>query len=70
VMKRTTGWHVLVMAKEPVPGRAKTRLCPPLTPTEAASVAEAALAGTLAVRTGGCWPLMASPVSGCHRVSP
>jgi uncharacterized protein len=46
-MKRTTEWHVLVMAKEPVPGRAKTRLCPPLTPTEAASVAEAALADTL-----------------------
>ena len=47
-MKRMTGWHVLVMAKEPVPGRAKTRLCPPLSPAEAASVAEAALADTLA----------------------
>jgi hypothetical protein len=40
--------HVLVMAKSPVAGRVKTRLCPPLTPKEAAEVAEAALADTLA----------------------
>lgn len=40
--------HVLVMAKAPVPGRVKTRLCPPCTPAEAAAVAEAALADTLA----------------------
>ena len=39
--------HLLVMAKAPVPGRVKTRLCPPLTPSEAAAVAEAALADTL-----------------------
>lgn len=39
--------HVLVMAKAPVPGRVKTRLCPPCTPGEAAVVAEAALADTL-----------------------
>ncbi|MEO5678521.1 MAG: glycosyltransferase, partial [Acidimicrobiales bacterium] len=38
----------LVLAKEPVAGRVKTRLCPPLTPAEAAAVAEAALADTLA----------------------
>lgn len=37
----------LVMAKAPVPGRVKTRLCPPLSPAEAAAVAEAALADTL-----------------------
>jgi glycosyltransferase A (GT-A) superfamily protein (DUF2064 family) len=39
--------HVLVMAKAPVAGRVKTRLCPPLAPGEAASVASAALADTL-----------------------
>jgi uncharacterized protein len=39
--------HVLVMAKSPVPGRVKTRLCPPCTPAEAAELAEAALADTL-----------------------
>lgn len=39
--------RILVVAKSPVPGRVKTRLCPPLTPIEAAAVAEAALADTL-----------------------
>ncbi len=38
---------LVVMAKEPLPGRVKTRLCPPLTPEEAAQLAEAALADTL-----------------------
>jgi len=35
------------MAKEPLPGRVKTRLCPPLEHTQAAALAEAALADTL-----------------------
>ena len=39
--------HVLVVAKSPVAGRVKTRLCPPCTPAEAAALAEAALADTL-----------------------
>ena len=39
--------HVLVMAKSPVAGRVKTRLCPPCTPAEAAALAEAALSDTL-----------------------
>jgi uncharacterized protein len=39
--------QVLVLAKSPVPGRVKTRLCPPLSPVEAADVAAAALADTL-----------------------
>jgi glycosyltransferase A (GT-A) superfamily protein (DUF2064 family) len=39
--------HVLVMAKAPLPGRVKTRLCPPLEPVEAAQLAAAALADTL-----------------------
>ena len=38
---------LLVIAKEPVPGRVKTRLTPPYTPVQAASIAEAALADTL-----------------------
>ncbi|SDD82804.1 glycosyltransferase family 2 protein [Glycomyces harbinensis] len=43
-MQRT---HLLILAKAPFPGRSKTRLTPPLTPAEAAAVAEAALADTL-----------------------
>lgn len=38
---------LLVIAKEPVPGRVKTRLTPPCTPREAAELAEAALRDTL-----------------------
>lgn len=38
---------LLVIAKEPVPGQVKTRLCPPCTPVQAALVARAALADTL-----------------------
>ncbi|WP_411129969.1 DUF2064 domain-containing protein [Streptomyces sp. x-19] len=38
---------LLVIAKEPVPGRVKTRLTPPYSPQEAATLAEAALTDTL-----------------------
>ncbi|MGF0169459.1 TIGR04282 family arsenosugar biosynthesis glycosyltransferase [Streptomyces sp. Marseille-Q5077] len=38
---------LLVIAKEPRPGRVKTRLTPPFTPEEAAVLAEAALVDTL-----------------------
>ena len=38
---------LMVIAKEPVPGRVKTRLTPPYTPQEAAALAEAALTDTL-----------------------
>jgi rSAM/selenodomain-associated transferase 1 len=38
---------LLVIAKEPVPGRVKTRLSPPCTPAQAASLARAALEDTL-----------------------
>ncbi|MFJ9815811.1 DUF2064 domain-containing protein [Streptomyces sp. NPDC101151] len=38
---------LLVIAKEPRPGRVKTRLTPPFSPEQAASLAEAALADTL-----------------------
>jgi glycosyltransferase A (GT-A) superfamily protein (DUF2064 family) len=40
--------HLLVLAKTPVPGRVKTRLSPALSPGQAALVAAAALADTLA----------------------
>ncbi|WP_061298394.1 TIGR04282 family arsenosugar biosynthesis glycosyltransferase [Herbidospora cretacea] len=44
---------LLVIAKEPVPGRVKTRLTPPFSPEEAATLAAAALSDTLsaALRT-------------------
>lgn len=38
---------LLVIAKEPLPGRVKTRLTPPFTPREAACLAAAALTDTL-----------------------
>ena len=38
---------LVVLAKRPVAGRVKTRLCPPLTSEEAAALAQAALADTL-----------------------
>lgn len=39
---------LLVLAKSPRPGRVKTRCCPPCTPEEAAAIAAAAIADTLA----------------------
>jgi rSAM/selenodomain-associated transferase 1 len=39
--------RLVVIAKQPYPGRVKTRLCPPCTPIEAAGIAAAALADTL-----------------------
>jgi len=45
VTRRAT--TLLVIAKEPVPGRVKTRLVPPCTYEQAAALAEAALADTL-----------------------
>ena len=38
---------LLIIAKEPVPGRVKTRLTPPCSPEEAAELAEAALLDTI-----------------------
>lgn len=43
---------MLVVAKQPVPGRVKTRLSPPLSLAQAAEVAEAALADTLEAVAG------------------
>jgi rSAM/selenodomain-associated transferase 1 len=43
-----SGFQVVVMAKAPVSGSVKTRLCPPLTFDQAAALAEAALLDTIA----------------------
>lgn len=43
---------VIVLAKAPVPGRVKTRCTPPCSPTEAAALAEAAIADTLEAVAG------------------
>jgi uncharacterized protein len=46
--RRPAPGSLIVIAKAPVAGLVKTRLCPPCTPAEAAGLAEAALADTLA----------------------
>lgn len=43
--------NILVLAKEPIPGRVKTRLCPPLDALGAAQLAHAALMDTIEVVT-------------------
>ncbi|HEX8869951.1 MAG TPA: DUF2064 domain-containing protein [Lentzea sp.] len=52
---------LLIMAKSPLPGQVKTRLCPPLSPEEAADVAAASLLDTLsaALETPGAVPVVA-----------
>jgi rSAM/selenodomain-associated transferase 1 len=47
-----TGSTLAVIAKAPAPGRSKTRLSPPLSPGQAAQLAEAALRDTLAAVAG------------------
>jgi len=53
--------RLIVIAKAPVPGLSKTRLCPPCTPVQAAAVAEAALADTLAATWTSRRPAGARP---------
>ncbi len=48
-----------VIAKAPIAGRVKTRLCPPCAPDQAAALAEAALRDTLAAMAG------ATDLAGC-----
>jgi len=56
------GTGIVIMAKEPVPGRVKTRLCPPCNPSQAAGLARACLvdttaaaAATVAAGLAGWW---------------
>lgn len=60
---RTRPSALIVLAKPPVPGMAKTRLSPPFTLDEAAAFAAAALADTVAVARAvpGCGPLLFHP---------
>jgi glycosyltransferase A (GT-A) superfamily protein (DUF2064 family) len=44
---RASEVNLLVIAKQPIAGRVKTRLCPPATPRQAAAIAAASLADTL-----------------------
>jgi uncharacterized protein len=48
-LRRVNRVALLVIAKAPLPGLAKTRLCPPCSPAQAAGLAEAALLDTLDV---------------------
>lgn len=45
---------LLVFAKEPLPGRVKTRMCPPWTPAQAAGFYEALLDDVLAASAAAC----------------
>jgi rSAM/selenodomain-associated transferase 1 len=47
-----SGSAIAVMAKQPEPGKVKTRLCPPLTPREAADLYSAFLLDTVGLASG------------------
>jgi glycosyltransferase A (GT-A) superfamily protein (DUF2064 family) len=50
--------EILVMAKEPIAGSVKTRLCPPCTPEEASRIAAAALCDTLDAAEASGYPVV------------
>ena len=55
-----TGPRILIMAKSPLPGMVKTRLCPAVDPAQAAELAEAALRDTLsAAASASAVPILA-----------
>jgi rSAM/selenodomain-associated transferase 1 len=60
--------QLLVIAKEPAPGRVKTRLCPPCTPEQAAAVAAASLSDTL--RTVNATPAARRTLAICGAYRP
>jgi rSAM/selenodomain-associated transferase 1 len=54
-----TGMSVLgIFAKQPQPGRVKTRLCPPLTPLQAAELYRCSLQETVDLAARGAWTRM------------
>jgi uncharacterized protein len=61
-----TPWQLVIMAKSPVAGVVKTRLCPPLLPEEAARLAAASIEDTtragLASSASRCVLALAGPV--------
>jgi hypothetical protein len=62
--------QILVMAKAPVAGRVKTRLCPPCTIEQAAAVAAAALADTIDAVTATPAIRRTLVLDGCHPTPP
>jgi len=62
--------QLLVLAKAPVPGRVKTRLCPPCTPEQAALLAASALADTLDTVTTAAAGARVLVVDGRHPAPP
>jgi rSAM/selenodomain-associated transferase 1 len=62
--------QLLVFAKQPVPGRVKTRLCPPCTHRQAAAVAAAALEDTIAAVQATPSTRRTLVVSGSHAPPP
>jgi len=62
--------QLLVLAKTPVPGRVKTRLCPPCTPHQAAVLAAAALADTMAAVTAAPAAHRCLVIDGDHPAPP
>lgn len=62
--------QILVMAKAPLAGRVKTRLCPPCTFEQAAGVAAAALADTIDAVTATPATRRTLVLHGCHPTPP
>ncbi|MGI8845632.1 MAG: TIGR04282 family arsenosugar biosynthesis glycosyltransferase [Thermoleophilaceae bacterium] len=58
---------LMVIAKEPVAGVVKTRLCPPCTPVQAAALADATLRDTLAAVAGARTPRRLVVLEGAAR---
>ncbi len=52
---QTTRYGLGIFAKEPLPGRVKTRLCPPLSAQESAALYRVSLEETVALAAGGPW---------------